>query len=49
MKDCKPLSVLIFVRTKILTQECPTIPTKMEDMSHVPYISVDDNLMYAIV
>jgi hypothetical protein len=37
------------VGTKISVEQCPTTPTKMEDMDFVPYASVVGSLMYAMV
>jgi hypothetical protein len=49
MADCRPLSVLTVVGTKISVEQYPTTPTKMEDMNFVPYDSVFGSLLYAMV
>jgi hypothetical protein len=45
MEDCKPLSVLIYVGTKISIEECPATPKEMDDMASISYASVVDSLM----
>lgn len=49
MQDCRPLCVPIFVGTKLSILDCPTSPSKMEDMSRVSYQSAVGSLMYAMV
>jgi hypothetical protein len=49
MQDCRPLCVLVLARTKLSLSDCPTSPSKMEDMSIVPYQSAIGSLMYAMV
>jgi len=49
MTNCKPLSVSIFVGTKLLVEQCPTTPTKLEDMTYVPYANAIGILKYAMV
>jgi hypothetical protein len=33
--DCEPLSVLIYIRAKILVEQYPTTLIEMEDMAYV--------------
>jgi hypothetical protein len=40
MADCKPLSVLISMGTKILVEQCTTTSVEMEDMDYVIYATV---------
>jgi hypothetical protein len=49
MTDCKPLSVLISVETKLLVEKCPTKLQYIEDMAYVPYASAVGSLMYSMV
>jgi hypothetical protein len=44
MADCRPLSVSIYVGTKISIEQCPTTPIEMEDMTFVSYASVVGSL-----
>ena len=43
------MSVLVTMGTKLSSSQCPTSPSEMEEMSRVPYQSVVESLMYAIV
>ena len=49
MQDSKPVNVLIPVGTKMSVEQCPKTQEEEEDMSRVPYASVVDSLMYAMV
>jgi hypothetical protein len=49
MEYCRPLSVLIYMGTKILVDQCHTTPIEMEDRDFIPYSSAAGILMYAMV
>ena len=49
MQDSRPLSVPVTMGTKLSSSQCPTSPSKMEEMTQVPYQSVVGSLMYAMV
>lgn len=49
MSNCKPLSVPIYMGTKLPVEQCPKTSLDMEDMAYVPYASVVGSLMYAMV
>ena len=49
MQDSRPLSVLVTMGKKISSSQCPTSPLEMEEMNRVPYQSVVESLMYAMV
>ena len=49
MGDCKPLSVLISMGTKLSVEQCRTTLIEMEDTIFVPYASVVGSLMYGMV
>ena len=48
MTTCKQLVVPILHGTKLSKEDCPKSPIEMEDMSHIPYVSVVSSLMYAM-
>ena len=47
MQDSKLVNVPIPVGVNLSTQQCPKTQEEEEDMSHVPYASAVDSLMYA--
>jgi hypothetical protein len=49
MQECKPIKVSIPVGVKLSVDQCPKTHEEEDDMSHVPYASVIDSLMYAMV
>ena len=49
MQDSKPMNVPIPISTKMFVEQCPKTQEEEEDMSHVPYASAVDRLMYAMV
>ena len=49
MQECKPVKVPIPVGAKLSADQCPKTHEEEEDMSHVPYASAVDSLMYAMV
>jgi hypothetical protein len=49
MQDCKPVKVPIPVGERITIEQCPKTQEEIEDMSCVPYASVDGSVMYAMV
>ena len=49
MKDSKLVKVPIPIGVKLSAEQCPKIQEEEEDMSHVPYASAVDSLMYAMV
>ena len=48
-QDSKPVNVPIPVGVKLSAEQCPKTQEEEEDMSRVPYASVVDSLMYAMV
>jgi len=46
---CRPLSVLISMKTKLSIMRCPTTPIEMDDMAYIPYDSTIGSLMYVMV
>ena len=49
MHGSKPIKVLIPVGVKLSVDHCPKTQEEEEDVSHVPYASAIDSLMYAMV
>jgi hypothetical protein len=49
MHDCKLVKVSILAGTKLLADQCPKSEEEIEYMAHVPYASVVESLMYAMV
>jgi hypothetical protein len=49
MQECKPVKVPILVGVNLSMDQCPKTQEEEEDMSHFPYASAVDNLMYAMV
>jgi hypothetical protein len=49
MHGSKPIKVPIPIGVKLSADQCPKTQEEEEDMSHVPYASAVDNLMYAMV
>ena len=49
MQDSKLVKVPIPVGAKLSAEQCPKTQEEEEDMSHVPYASAVDSLMYAMV
>ena len=49
MQECKPVKVPIPIGVRLSAKQCPKTQEKEEDMSHVPYASAVDSLMYPIV
>jgi hypothetical protein len=49
MQECKPIKVPILIGVKLSADQCPKTQEEEEDMSRVPYASVVDSLMYAMV
>eukprot|EP00253_Pinus_taeda_P020061 PITA_20061 len=49
MQDSKLVKVVILVGVKLYVEECHKTQEEEEDMSHVPYASAVDSLMYAMV
>eukprot|EP00253_Pinus_taeda_P015319 PITA_15319 len=47
--DSKPVKVPIPVNVKLSAKQCPKTQEEEEDMSHVPYASAVDSVMYAMV
>ena len=43
------MSVPVTMGIKLSSSQCPTSPSKMEEMSQVPYQSLVGSLMYAMV
>ncbi len=49
MWDSKPVKVHIHVGVKLSNEQCPKTQEEEEDISRVPYASVVDSIMYAMV
>jgi hypothetical protein len=49
MKECKPVKVPILVGVNLYADQGPKTQEEEENMSRVPYASVVDSLMYAMV
>jgi len=49
MMDYRPLTIPVTMGTKLSIEDCPKSPSKIEDMSRVPYASVVGSLMYVMV
>ena len=49
MQDSKPVKVPIPIGVKLSVEQCPKAQEEEKDMSHVPYASAVDSLMYAMV
>eukprot|EP00253_Pinus_taeda_P033780 PITA_33780 len=49
MQESKPVKVPIPVGVRLSAEQCPKTQEEEEDMSRVPYASVVDSLMYAMV
>jgi phosphoribosyl-AMP cyclohydrolase len=49
MHGSKPIKVPIPIGVKLSADQCPKTQKEEEDMSHVPYASAIDSLMYAMV
>ena len=49
MQDSKSVKVPIPVGVRLSAEQCPKTQEEEEDMSHVPYASVVNNLMYGMV
>jgi hypothetical protein len=49
MHGSKPVKVPIPIGVKLSVDQCPKTQEEEEDMSHVMYVNVVDNLMYAMV
>eukprot|EP00253_Pinus_taeda_P014781 PITA_14781 len=47
--DSKPVKVPIPMGVRLSAEQCPKTQEEEEDMSHVPYASAVDSLMYAMV
>eukprot|EP00253_Pinus_taeda_P030934 PITA_30934 len=48
-QDSKPVTVPIPVGVNLYAKQCPKTQEEEEDMSHAPYASAVDNLIYAMV
>eukprot|EP00253_Pinus_taeda_P025491 PITA_25491 len=48
-KDSKQVKVPILVGVKLSVEQCPKTQKEEEDMSHVPYASAVNSLIYAMV
>ena len=49
MHGSKPVKVPIPIGVKLFVDQCPKTQEEENDMSHVPYASAVDSLMYAMV
>ena len=49
MYKCKPVKVPIPICVRLSAEQCPKTPKEEEYMYHVPYASVVERLMYAMV
>ena len=49
MIACRQVVVPMLHETKLSNEDCPKSPTKMEDMSRVPYVSVVGDLIYVMI
>ena len=49
MQDYKPVNTLIPVGFKLSAEQCPKTQEDIEDMSHVPYASDVESLIYSMV
>ena len=49
MQDSKPVKVPIPVGVRLSAEQCRKTQEEEEDMSHVPYASAVNSLMYAMV
>ena len=49
MQYCKPINTPIPISFKLSVEQCPKTQEDIEDMSHVPYESEVESLMYAMV
>jgi hypothetical protein len=49
MHECKPIKVPILVVVNLSVDQCPKAHEEEEDMSYVPYVSIVDNFIYAMI
>lgn len=49
MTNCRQLVVLVIQGMKFFMEDYPKSPTETKDMNRVPYASVVDSIMYAMV
>ena len=49
MQYSKPMKVPIPLGVRLSAEQCPKTQEEEEDISHVPYASAVDSLMYAMV